>query len=167
LPKLVAEGYPDPIPPGLYEGELKTITEKTSFFKNADTGEEERRTYYQWGFQIRNDEEYGGRWINANVSSSFGPKSKQRQWVESMLGRTLATGEEFDTDDLIGGIYHLTVHNQKKGDRTFAEISSVKKIRSQSGSSKKATTPEVTDEEVEATMPDFSDLDMGNDKKSA
>jgi len=166
-PRYTVEGPSDPIPPGLYEGEFKTITEKTAFFKNVDTGEEERRRYFQWGFQIRNDDDFGGQWLNANVSDAFGPKSKQRQWVEAMLSRTLEVGEEFDTDDLIGGIYHLTVHHKQKGERTFAEISSVNKIRSRpgnkSGSSKKAKTAGPTDEEVEATMPDFSDLSMDKD----
>src|SRR5215207_5732099 len=171
MPKYTVPDLPEPVPPGLYEGELKTITEKTAFFKNDDSGEEERRRYFQWGFQIRNDDDFGGQWLNANVSDAFGPKSKQRQWVESMLGRTLEVGEDFTTDDLIGGIYHLTVHHKKKGDRTFAEISSVNKIRSRSnnksGSTKKAKKAAPTDEEVDATSPDFSDLNMGNEKKSA
>src|SRR5215212_2202226 len=129
-----------PVEAGLYEAELTKITEKTSFFTDEETKKEERRRYWQWLFVIRNDEDYEGRTLSANVGDAFGPRSKQRQWVESMLGRELKTGERFTTDDLIGGVFHITVHHKKKGDRTYAEITSVNKIR-RSKNTKKAATP--------------------------
>ena|SRR5215213_6370335 len=128
MPKYTVESY-DAVPPGLYEVEMKSIVEKAAFFTDGDSGEEERRKYYQWAFEIVNDEEFAGRKLTANVSDKFGPRSKQRQWVESMLGRSLETGEEFDTEALIGGVYHATVHNIEKDGQTYAEITSLNKIR--------------------------------------
>jgi len=128
-----------PVEPGLYEAELTKIMEKTSFFTNENE-EEERRRYWQWLFGIKNDDEYEGRTLSANVGDAFGPRSKQRQWVEAMLGRELKAGEKFNTDDLIGGVYHITVHHKKKGDKTYAEITSVNKIRRCKGT-KKAAAP--------------------------
>ncbi len=147
---------PEPVPTGLYEAELKAIIEKTAFFKN-DNDEEERRRYYQWQFDIVNDEEFAGRKLFVNVSDAFGPKAKQRQFVESMIGRPLKAGEEFNTDDLIGGVYHVTVHHKTKGDRTYAEVTSINQIRRKK-SQKKSEVPaqhEISDQEVEETMPDW------------
>src|SRR5215208_2241055 len=117
-----------PVEPGLYEAELTKIMEKTSFFTNENE-EEERRRYWQWLFGIKNDDEYEGRTLSANVGDAFGPRSKQRQWVEAMLGRELKAGEKFITDD-----------HKKKGDKTYAEITSVNKIRRSKGT-KKAAAP--------------------------
>jgi hypothetical protein len=168
MPKYIATDQEDfeVIPPGLYEVEMKEIVEKAAFFANED-GEEERRKYYQWVLEIVNDEEFAGRWLFANVSDKFGPKSKQRQWVEAMIGRAIRRGEEFDTDDLIGGRYHATVfHKPGQGDKVWAEVNSLNKIRGRP--KKKAATSdpekmppvevdsELTEEEL-ADMPDFSE----------
>ena len=116
------------IPPGLYEALMKEIVEKQAFFTNEE-GEEERRRYYQWVFEVVNDDEFGGRRLFANVSDKFGPRSKARQWTESMTGRTFRAGEKFDTDELLGEIYHLTVTNVEKNGKTYAEVTSINKIR--------------------------------------
>jgi hypothetical protein len=137
MAEYVVESY-DVIPPGLYEVEMKSIVEKAAFFTNEDSGDEERRKYFQWAFEVVNDEEYAGRKLTANVSDKFGPRSKQRQWVESMLGRGLETGERFNTESLIGGVYHATVHHVTKGDQTFAEITSLNKIRKSPSAKKSA-----------------------------
>jgi hypothetical protein len=116
------------IPAGLYEGLFRETVEKYSFSTN-DKGEEERRHYYQWVFKIVNDEEFSGRRLFANVSDKFGPRSKARQWVESMTGRTFKAGEKFDTDELLDEVYHITVNNVEKNGNTYPEITSVNKVR--------------------------------------
>jgi hypothetical protein len=65
----------------------------------------------------------------ANISDKFGPRAKARQWSESMTGRTFKTGEKFDTDELLGEVYHLTVTNVEKNGKTYSEVTSINKIR--------------------------------------
>ena len=117
MPVYTATEY-EPLEPGLYVGRLAEIREAKS----------EHGTYYRWIFEIR-DEEHGGRQIHANVSDKFGPSSKARQWVEAMIGRRLGNGERFDTDDLIGQDFHVTVVNVDKDGRTYDNVASVNAIR--------------------------------------
>jgi hypothetical protein len=117
MPVYTATEY-EPLEPGLYVGRLAEIREAKS----------EHGTYYRWIFDIR-DEDYKGRQIHANVSDKFGPSSKARQWVESMIGRRLANGERFDTDGLIGQDFHVTVVNVDKDGRTYDNVASVNAIR--------------------------------------
>lgn len=144
MPVYQVEDYA-PIPPGLYEGLFREIVEKQAFFTN-DAGEDERRRYYQWAFEIVNDDEFGGRRLFANVSERFGPRSKARQWSESMAGRSFKAGETFDTDQLLGEVYHLTVTNVEKSGRTYAEVASVNRIRN-----RKTNEPTPSADEEEPT----------------
>src|SRR5215208_5881194 len=117
MPLYTAPDY-EPLDPGLYVGRLAEIREAKS----------EHGTYYRWVFDIQ-DEDHRGRQIHANVSDKFGPSSKARQWVESMIGRRLANGERFDTDNLIGQDFHVTVVNVEKDGRTYDNVASVNAIR--------------------------------------
>src|SRR5215210_5417476 len=102
MPVYTATDY-EPLESGLYVGRLVEIREAKS----------EHGTYFRWVFEIQ-DESYRGHQIHANVSDKFGPNSKARQWVESMIGRKLRNGERFDTDILIGQVYHVTLVNVEK-----------------------------------------------------
>jgi hypothetical protein len=117
MPIYTATEY-EPLDPGLYVGRFAEIREAKS----------EHGTYYRWIFEVQ-DEGYEGRQIHANVSDKFGPSSKARQWVESMIGRRLANGERFDTDDLIGQDFHVTIVNVDKDGRTYDNVASVHAIR--------------------------------------
>src|SRR5215212_2681848 len=121
MPVYTALDY-EPLDSGLYVGRLVEIREAKS----------EHGTYYRWIFEIR-DEGYKGRQIHANVSDKFGPGSKARQWVEAMIGRRLANGEHFDTDDLIGNDFHDTIVNVEKDGRTYDNVASVNAIRKGKG----------------------------------
>jgi hypothetical protein len=117
MPVYTATDY-EPLDPGLYVGQLVEIREAKS----------EHGTYYRWVFDIQ-DEGYEGRQIHANVSNKFGPSSKARQWVESMIGRRLENGERFDTDSLLGQDFHVTIVNVEKDGRTYDNVASVNAIR--------------------------------------
>src|SRR5829696_9196880 len=141
MPVYTATDY-EPLNPGLYVGRLAEIREANS----------EHGTYYRWVFDIR-DEDYRGRQIHANVSDKFGPSSKARQWVESMIGRRLANGERFDTDDLIGKDFHVTIVNVDKDGRTYDNVVSVNAIRNVKAVKKESPEAEERDEEEFANIP--------------
>jgi len=141
MPVYTATDY-EPLDPGLYVGRLVEIREANS----------EHGTYYRWAFEIR-DEGYGGRQIHANVSDKFGPSSKARQWVESMIGRRLGNGERFDTDDLIGQDFHVTVVNVEKDGRTYDNVASVNAIRKAKAAKKEDPDADEEDEREFANLP--------------
>ena len=141
MPVYTATDY-EPLDPGLYVGRLVEIREANS----------EHGTYYRWAFEIR-DEGYGGRQIHANVSDKFGLSSKARQWVESMIGRQLGNGERFDTDDLIGQDFHVTVVNVEKDGRTYDNVASVNAIRKAKAAKKEDPDADEEDEREFANLP--------------
>jgi hypothetical protein len=141
MPLYTATDY-EPLDPGLYVGRLAEIREAKS----------EHGTYYRWVFEIR-DEDYRGRQIHANVSDKFGPSSKARQWVESMIGRRLGNGERFDTDDLIGQDFHVTVVNVEKDGRTYDNVASVNAIRKARAAKKEEPETDEGDEGEFANLP--------------
>lgn len=135
MPIYMATDY-ELLDPGLYVGRFVEVREAKS----------EHGTYYRWVFEIK-DEDYEGRRIHANVSDKFGPSSKARQWAESMIGRPLRNGERFDTDDLIGRDFHLTIVNVEKDGRTYDNVASVNAIRKTKAA--KQEGPEADDGEEE------------------
>jgi hypothetical protein len=141
MPVYTATDY-EPLDPGLYVGRFVEVREAKS----------EHGAYYRWIFEIR-DEEHGGRQIHANVSDKFGPGSKARQWVEAMIGRRLANGERFDTDDLIGQDFHVTVVNVEKDGRTYDNIASVNAIRKTKAAKMDEPDAGEADEEEFANLP--------------
>jgi hypothetical protein len=141
MPVYTATDY-EPLEPGLYVGRLVEIREAKS----------EHGTYYRWIFEIQ-DEGYEGRQIHANVSDRFGPSSKARQWVESMIGRPLGNGEQFDTDNLIGRNFHVTIVNVEKDGRTHDNIVSVNAIRKAKAAKQAEPEADERDEEEFANLP--------------
>ena len=87
------------------------------------------------------------------MSDKFGPSSKARQWVESMIGRRLANGERFDTDDLIGHDFHVTIVNTEKDGRTYDNVASVNAIRKARAAKKEDPGADERDEEEFANLP--------------
>jgi hypothetical protein len=141
MPVYTATEY-EPLDPGLYVGRLVEVREAKS----------EHGTYYRWVFEIQ-DEGYGGRQIHANVSDKFGPSSKARQWVESMIGRRLVNGERFDTDSLLGQDFHVTIVNVEKDGRTYDNVASVHAIRKAKTSKTEEPEADERDEEEFANLP--------------
>src|SRR5215212_5530767 len=135
MPVYTATDY-EPLEPGLSVGRLVEIREAKS----------EHGTYYRWIFEIQ-DEGYEGRQIHANVSDKFGPSSKARQWVESMIGRPLRNGERFDTDNLIGQDFHVTVVNVEKDGRSDDNVLSVNAIHKAKAAKKEGPEAGKGDEE--------------------
>ena len=141
MPVYTATDY-EPLDPGLYVGRLVEIREAKS----------EHGTYYRWIFAIQN-EDYEGRQIHANVSDKFGPGSKARQWVEAMIGRRLANGERFDTDDLVGQNFHVTVVNVEKDGHTYDNVASVNAIRKAKAAKNEGSEADEGDEGEFANLP--------------
>ena len=115
----VAEDY-EPLPPGLYVGKLLDIESRES----AKNGDEYRR----WSWEVI-EGPYAGRKVYANTSTNFGPQAKPRQWVENILDRKLAAGEQIGVEDLVGGKHHLMIENVQRDGRTFDNVSAVHKYR--------------------------------------
>jgi hypothetical protein len=113
----VAETY-EPLPPGLYVGELLDI----------ESRESANGQYRRWCWTIL-EGSYAGRKVYANTSTNFGPQAKARQWVENVLGRELEAGEQIGIEELVSDKHHLMVENVKRDGRTFDNVSAVHKYR--------------------------------------
>jgi hypothetical protein len=124
MPIYTATDY-EPVPPGLYTAALEKI----------EAAQSQHGTYYRWPFVILDEGEHKGRKVYANVSDKFGPKSKARQWCEQMIGRSIRKGEQFDTDVLIGGVYHIMVSNTPEDEhgRIYDNVETVHRIKPTTG----------------------------------
>lgn len=71
---------------GIYEACLSRVEEETG----------EYGIYLKWTFDIRGEE------VSGLTSSRTGQKAKARAWIEAILGRALADGEDINTDHLYG-----------------------------------------------------------------
>jgi hypothetical protein len=109
----VAETY-EPLPPGLYPGQLVDI----------ESRESANGQYRRWGWEIV-EGPYAGRKVYANTSTNFGPQAKARRWVENILGRELEAGEQIGIEDLVGGKHNLMVENVKRDGSVFDNVSTV------------------------------------------
>jgi hypothetical protein len=52
------------------------------------------------------------------TSPKFGAGAKARAWVEALLNRPLAPGEELDSDELVGLPCYVTVRERTTADGT-------------------------------------------------
>jgi hypothetical protein len=130
-----ATGY-DVVPPGMYVVEFEQIKDKTTTF-TEDDGTEKTREYMSWSLPIA-EGPYKDRLLFANVSNSFGPKSKLRKWAEQMIGHEIEEGEYFDVDDLVGKRYQAMVENVRNGKETYANVVGLYAVRDTDGGLRKA-----------------------------
>jgi hypothetical protein len=118
--------------PGPYEGHLIKIEKR---FKKFTTTEEdgteviEDRSFYIWYFGI-DEEGFEDVTLTAISSTSFGPKSKARQWANAILRRKLEDGEKFNEEDLKGKPVILTIENEETERGTFAKVVGLAPVRS-------------------------------------
>jgi hypothetical protein len=103
--KFVANGY-EIVPPRTYPARFLAVEQGYS--------EQRGGHFLRWKWQATTPE---GELVTVSDLSSlkFGPKAKARAWVEGMLGRSLAIGEEIEPDDLVDTPCRLVV-GVKKGD---------------------------------------------------
>ena len=120
-----AEDY-EPLPPGLYVGKLLDIESRQS--ANGESRQSANSEYRRWSWEVL-EGPYAGRKVYANTSTNFGPQAKARQWVENILDRELAAGEQVGIEDLVGGKHHLMIENVKRDGRTFDNVSAVHKYQ--------------------------------------
>lgn len=113
--------------PGVYRATLKSIVEAER--SNFNTGEPE--ACFDWTYEVQ-EEGYEGQTLRGRTSTSFGPSSKARAWVEGLLGRKIEAGEKLDAPDLIGKPCDLSVKHKETERGTFANIESVNPVRKKS-----------------------------------
>lgn len=77
---------------GVYDAVLSKVDQQFS--------EKNQREFLIWQFVVTTKR--GTSPVEGITSLNFGPKSKARPWVEALLGRKIAQGEEIDTDELTG-----------------------------------------------------------------
>jgi hypothetical protein len=142
MPTYTATDY-EPVPPGLYTATLEKIEEATS----------QHGTYYRWCFVIQDEGEQEDRKVYANVSDKFGPQSKARRWCEQMVGRAIRKGEQFDTEVLLGQLYHIMVTNTPEDERgrIYDNVENVYRIR-----------PKGEPNQEKAEKPEDSEGDLQN-----
>jgi hypothetical protein len=103
--KFVATGY-EVLPLGTYPARFLGVEQAYK--------EQTGARYLRWKWEATTPE--GDLVTVSDLSSlNFGPKAKARAWVEGMLGRSMAIGEEIDPDDLVDTPCRLVV-GVKKGD---------------------------------------------------
>jgi hypothetical protein len=95
--KFRATSYHARLKPGLYEGKLTAIEERSS-----DNG-----PYLRWTFAI--DHHGDEVEVSALSSTKFSPTAKARKYAEALLGRTIKEGEELTPTELYGCTCQLVV----------------------------------------------------------
>ena len=137
MPTFDATGY-NPVPPGLYNGR----------FMETRAANGQHGPYDRWEFEI-DEGEFKGRKVHANVGRKFGPQAKARQWCEQMLGRPIKKGERFDTDVLLGEVYHIMVENSEPDERgtVYDNVVDVHRIRPEAQDTEPPNLPKPNDPE--------------------
>jgi hypothetical protein len=109
--------------PGPYQGVLVMIERKYKL--GEKDGKKEERPYHRWIFEVLTDG-YEGMTLSVLTSTSFGVgpagPAKGRRYAEAILGRELATGEQFTPEDLYNKPVTLHIDNETTGRGTFARI---------------------------------------------
>jgi hypothetical protein len=79
-----------------------------------------------WKWEIQ-EGPYKTRWAFGSTRTRVGGTNNPLlDWVEALYGRSLAVGEEFDTDDLIGMIANITVrHETSSKGKPYATVDTV------------------------------------------
>ena len=113
MPKLSATAGGIQIDDGTYDASLLSI-ELTDAAPNSPYQER----WLKWLFHVYATEE--GIEMTAASSTKFGPKAKARGWIEALLSRKLAPGEEIDTDTLSPKDCQVTI--KKDPESGFARI---------------------------------------------
>lgn len=106
---------------GVYPATLMGIEEREgqdSQFAGQSNGQ---RMYLRWTFQVYHTDD--GAEMTANSSLAFGPKAKARKWMEALLGRKLAVGEEVDPAEICPADCQVIV--KKEVDSGFSRIEDV------------------------------------------
>lgn len=119
MPVYTNEDYEEGLIPEdtLLPAKLVKIEDKTIKWTDKDTQEKKEAEILEWSFLVTS-----GQYSGQTVTGSCDPRlsnhesNRFRQWVEGVLGRELAVGEDIDTDDLIGLTAEITVfHKERKG----------------------------------------------------
>lgn len=113
--------------PGVYRAKLQSIAEAER--SNFNTGEPE--PCLDWTFEVT-EEGHEGQTLRGRTSTSFGPSSKARAWVEGLLARKIEQGERLDLPDVKGKPCDLSVKHKETERGTFANIESVNPVRKKS-----------------------------------
>jgi hypothetical protein len=78
--------------------------------------ENERGHFLVWSFELRL--KTGTATATGTTSTKFGAGAKARAWVEALLNRPLAPGEELDSDELVGLPCYVVVRERTTADGT-------------------------------------------------
>jgi hypothetical protein len=79
--------------------------------------ENERGRFLRWLFEVRT--RTGSALVTGTTSTKFGAGAKARAWVEALLNRPLAPGEELDSDELVGLPCYVVVRERTTADGTM------------------------------------------------
>jgi hypothetical protein len=101
------------LPEGTYTGTLKKVEEKS----NADGG------YLLWTFSISHHGE--AKTVSGVTGMSLDQGSKERFWVEALIGRPLKDQEEVDMERLYGRACRMELAVIEKDGREYNRIGRV------------------------------------------
>lgn len=63
--------------------------------------------------------------VGREFTFSLHEKAALRAWLKSWRGKDIPDGEEFDLSKVVGAACNVTITHTKKGDRTYAAVSSI------------------------------------------
>jgi hypothetical protein len=101
---------------GSYEATLLSIEECEPTPNSPN-----QNPWLKWIFHVYISED--GTELSAASSMAFGPKAKARGWMEALLGRKLAPGEEIDTETICPRDCQVVIKNDATSG--FARIEDV------------------------------------------
>jgi hypothetical protein len=104
----------------LFRARLNSVTAKTIEWADKATGEAKSAELWEWEFEVMEGEYAGVKvWGETDAKLTNHPDNKPRNWAETLQGKELEVGEEFNTDDVVGLIADIEVqhkHYMKNGE---------------------------------------------------
>lgn len=128
MPTYTNEDYTESLIPEdtLLPAELTSVKEETVNYKDKKTGEAKSFDKLTWTFKIT-----GGDYADQTIRGECDPRLSNhenntfRQWIEGMLGRELAVGEDIDTDDLVGLMCEITAKHREVNGNIYVNVAEV------------------------------------------
>jgi len=117
MPTLTATNTHGPeVVDGSYPATLVAVDEQSPTAKSVSN-----RPWYLWNFIVHEGSE-GGVELSGTSSTNGGPQSKARLWVEALLQRKLAQGEQLDLDSFVPRDCLVIVKHNDRGYPTVVDV---------------------------------------------
>ena len=112
----------------IHKAILMEVSPREINWVDRRTGEAKSKVLLEFWFEVTgsSEDKYIGRKVKGSVDSKMTTRANDRfrNWSETLLGREISAGTDFDTDDIIGLSAEIVIGHRpsKDGGRVFEEV---------------------------------------------